>query len=338
MAKDLQSRKWQLTFNNPVEHGYSHEVIKERLALFSSLVYWCMSDEIGNEGTYHTHLFVVFSSAVRFTTIRNKFEGAHLEIVNGTSKQNRDYIRKEGKWADDDKSETNLSDTFEEYGEMPLESQGKRSDITKLYQMIKDGLDNYEIVEESPSYLLQLDKIEKTRQMIREKTYRQVWRDVETTYIFGESGAGKTRSVMEKYGYDQVYRITDYDHPFDSYNGQDIIVFEEFRSSLRINDMLNYLDGYPLYLPCRYMNRVACFTKVYIITNIPLEYQYVDVQNKYSEIWGAFLRRIKRVVQYIVFGPVNYDSLEEYFERNKPVDQKDLKDIYRELTEREVRA
>ncbi len=31
--------------------------------------------------------------------------------------------------------------------------------------------------------------------------------------------------------------------------GQDVIVFEEFRSSLKIQDMLNYLDGYPCELP-----------------------------------------------------------------------------------------
>ena len=80
---------------------------------------------------------------------------------------------------------------------------------------------------------------------------------------------------MEKYGYQNVYRVTDYDHPFDSYKGQDVIVFEEFRSSLKIQDMLNYLDGYPCELPCRYNNKLACFTKVYIITNISFNQQYI---------------------------------------------------------------
>lgn len=68
-------------------------------------------------------------------------------------------------------------------------------------------------------------------------------------YVCGVTGAGKTRGVMEKYGYDKVFRVTDYLHPWDSYKGQDVVVFEEFKSSLRIQDMLNYLDGYPLELP-----------------------------------------------------------------------------------------
>lgn len=62
--------------------------------------------------------------------------------------------------------------------------------------------------------------------------------------------------------------------------------------------MLNYLDGYPLQLPCRYSNITACFTKVYIVTNIPLFEQYKSVQEKHDETWKAFLRRINLVYDF----------------------------------------
>lgn len=55
MAKDSQSRKWQVTINNPQEKGYTHERLKETLAAMKSVIYWCMADEIGENGTYHTH-------------------------------------------------------------------------------------------------------------------------------------------------------------------------------------------------------------------------------------------------------------------------------------------
>lgn len=35
--------------------------------------------------------------------------------------------------------------------------------------------------------------------------------------------------------------------------------------------MLNYLDGYPLMLPSRYADKAACYTEVYLVSNIPLE-------------------------------------------------------------------
>ena len=116
---------------------------------------------------------------------------------------------------------------------------------------------------------------------------------------------------MDKYGYENVSRVTDYKHPFDNYKGQDIVIFEEFRSSLKIQDMLNYLDGYPLDLPCRYNNKIACFTKVYIISNLPLNDQYRDIQREYEETWKAFLRRIHKVMYFTSDG-IREMTVEEY--------------------------
>jgi len=109
--------------------------------------------------------------------------------------------------------------------------------------------------------MFNIEKLEIVRQTIKDEQFRNTWRDLEVTYVWGDTGTGKTRGIMEKYGYDKVYRVTDYSHPFDGYMGQDVILFEEFRSSLHLGDMLKYLDGYPVVLPCRYANKQACFTK-----------------------------------------------------------------------------
>lgn len=310
--KDTQSRKWQLTINNPDERGLTHESIKNRFIDLKALVYWCMCDEIGENGTYHTHLYMAFSGAVRFSTIKKYFEGAHFEMANGTSQQNRDYIRKEGKWAKDKKKETNLPDTFEEYGEMPIERQGSRNDLHDLYDMIRQGMTNFDIIDQCPEYMMNIDKIERCRQIVREEQNKNTWRDIEVTYIFGRSGAGKTRGVMEEYGYENVYRVTDYIHPFDAYKGQDVMLFDEFRSSLRIQDMLVYLEGYPLQLPCRYTNKIACFTKVFIISNLDLTEQYTTMQSEHKETWQAFVRRINKVKVYTGFLAEEYRTV-DYF-------------------------
>ena len=57
LFKNLQSRKWLLTVNNPSEKGYSHEFIKKALNELK-VAYWCMSDETGESGTYHTHIYM----------------------------------------------------------------------------------------------------------------------------------------------------------------------------------------------------------------------------------------------------------------------------------------
>ena len=79
-----------------------------------------------------------------------------------------------------------------------------------------------------------------------------------------------------------------------------------------------YCDIYPLQLPCRYVNKIACYEKVYIISNWELERQYEQQQTFDAETWKAFLRRIKRVITYDEDGTrTEYASVEEYMNRNK---------------------
>lgn len=320
MKNDTRSRKWQLTINNPVDKGYTHDFLKEKLKEFKNLVYWCMSDEVGENGTYHTHLFIACSGAVRFSTIQNRFKGAHFEMAKGTCAQNRDYVFKEGKWQGDKKQDTNLPDTHEEYGDCPIERQGQRNDLIDLYDMIKGGMTTFDILEENPEYMLQLDKIDRVRTIYLQSKYKSTRRlNLEVTYVYGVPGTGKTRNIMDFFGDENVFRITDYSHPFDNYQCQDVVVFEEFRGDLKIQHMLNYLDVYPLELPSRYTNKIACYTKVFIVTNISLEAQYEGVQ-KYKDTWNAFLRRIHKVIHYTKNSVDEY-TLQEYLDRDLvPID------------------
>lgn len=294
--KDIQSRKWNITINNPIDKGFTHDIIIERAKKFKSLVYMCLSDEEGS--TPHTHIYLHFSSAVRFSSIQKKYMGGHFELARGTALQNRDYIFKEGKWENDKKHGTKIEGTQFEYGDLPLEHQGKRTDLADLYDMIKEGMSDLDIIETNPYYITHLDKMDKVRKKIREEKFKNVFRDVDVTYIYGDTGTGKTRDIMLEFGYSNVYRVTDYKHPFDNYNGQDIIVFDEFRSSIPLGIFLMYIEGHPCILPSRYFNNVACYTKVFIVSNISLKKQYSNVQADEMESYMAFLRRIKYIKKY----------------------------------------
>lgn len=295
MPRKKSARKYLLTINNPQAHGFDHARIRSILAEFPGIDYWCMCDETGEQGTYHTHIYAAFRNSVMFDTVRSKFYGAHIDAAKGKHRENRDYIRKEGKWLDDAKHETNHPETFEEWGELPPDKTKAETQAEQIMQMVRDGKTNAEILEELPTAYNRLNHIEQARQTLLEAKYRNEWRNLSVTYIWGDTGAGKTRTVMDLYGYANVYRVMDYAHPFDNYKGQDVILFDEFRSQLPLSSMLGYLDGYPVELPCRYANKVACFTKVFIVTNIPLEQQYPNVQQNEPGSWAAFRRRIQAV-------------------------------------------
>lgn len=300
MKNDIQCRKWQLTINNPLEKGLSHEKIKEQLANLSSISYYCLADEIGLENrTPHTHIFIFSKSPIRFSTVKKQFPEAHIEKATGSVQENIDYINKEGKWKDDPKKDTSVVGTFEEWGEIPEEpGQGTRTDLILLYNLILMGKTNAEIIAQNPDLIVHLTKFDKLRADMLQDQYRDKFRSLDVVYVWGPTGTGKTRMVLEEHGYLNVYRTTDYNHPFDHYNSEPVICFDEFRSSLPISDMLNYLDGYPLALPARYANRIACYEKVYIISNIDLKDQYRYIQEEQSETFKAFLRRIHHVIEF----------------------------------------
>lgn len=320
MEDKTQSRKWLLTINNPKEHGFTHEQIKIILQSVKNISYWCMCDEIGQNNTYHTHLFIYRVNQMRFSQIKKLFPTAHIDYCRGTTQDNRNYIRKEGNYADSLKAETNLKETFEEFGECPEERQGARNDLTELYDMIKDGMSDYEILEVNPNYMKRLETIERTRQIVRFKEFKEKLReDIHVEYRYGASGTGKSRSIYDTYGFKNVYRITDSKYPFDGYSGQDVIVFEEFYSSdWKFKDMLNLLDIYPISLPCRYNNKQACYTKVFINTNVPIEKQYTEIQRESPGSWKAFCRRISCIKKFDADGHITeYHNMDEYLKRDE---------------------
>ncbi|MVB11979.1 hypothetical protein CAFE_27080 [Caprobacter fermentans] len=255
------------------------------------LKYWCMADEHGlKEQTPHTHVFFVANSPIRFSTVKGCFPTAHLDAACGTSEENRAYVQKTGKWKEDEKADTSIPGTFEEWGVLPIENPGQRTDWDIALAMLEDGHSAMDVIRVQTHLMRYRTTLEQVRQELIAEQFRDTFRILETTYIYGATGLGKTRFVMERYGYENVCQITGYQHGcFDKYQSEDVIVFDEFSSSLKIQDMNNLLDGYPLMLPCRYANRVACYTKAYIISNIPLEYQYANVRVETPTIWNAFI-------------------------------------------------
>lgn len=81
---------YQLTITAPIEKGYTHEHIIEILrSNFKTITYFCMADERGAQ--FHTHIYVVFASRVRFIMIKRHFQEAHIEKCRGSVSDNVNY-------------------------------------------------------------------------------------------------------------------------------------------------------------------------------------------------------------------------------------------------------
>ena len=209
-----QSRKWLITINNPIEHGFDHARIKAAVNDLPALLYWCMCDEKGDEcETLHTHVYFVCENGLTHTQVDARFPSFHRDIARGKSSENRAYVLKDGakfnKQPDGSYSYkdtgghlhegVNFSDTFEEGGEMPAERQGKSRDADIIVNMIKEGASNEEIVNAVASAYRDIEKVERVHSMYRDAQFKNCWRELEVTYIFGKTGSGKTRGVMDRY-------------------------------------------------------------------------------------------------------------------------------------------
>lgn len=299
-SNNTQSRKWLFTIQNPTKIGLTADYVHAILQGLLTLAYYCFCTEIASTGQEHMHIFIFSTSPIRFSTAKRRFPTAHIDKANGSCLENRTYLLKQGKWADTCKAETSVPGSFHEWGEMPSEGKEKNPAKAKLIEQLEAGLSTVQIIKENNNFAFKSNDINVLRETLLADKYMMENRDVNVTYIYGDSGVGKTRFVYDKHSPLDICRITNYGNKlnsvkFDAYHGQRVLVLDEYHSQIPLPELLNLLDIYPLYLPARYNDRVACYRDVYLISNIPLEAQYTDYQIHDKKTWNAFIRRISSI-------------------------------------------
>ena len=112
----------------------------------------------------------------------------------------------------------------------------------------------------------------------------------------GKTGAGKTRSVMDNV--DDPEDI--YIHPggqwFDGYDGQPIVLFDDYAGSeFKLQYLLKLLDRYPMQVPVKggFVSFVP--QEIYITSNLDPNDWY---KNAHQEHVSAMFRRFTNVVNF----------------------------------------
>lgn len=296
MKKEQKLRRVFLTWNNWQKDFETKEKAFDYFKELPHIKAFILGFEVGEKGTHHIQAVIQFNQQKRFSTLRNYFKNNHIERIHDFKKA-IEYCKKD-------------NDYFE-YGE--LTAQGQRTDIEQFTQAIIEGYSNMELLSEFPSQTQRyLNNIDKIRQMILAEHYSKELRDdIKVIFISGTAGSGKTRYIYDTYDISDIYRVSDYTNPFDNYQGQKILVLDEYSNQLNIQLLLNILDIYPMLLPARYNDKWACYEKVYIISN----YNYNQLFNMYNnEIKQAINRRIRYITPYITKDNVTevYSELDNF--------------------------
>ena len=179
---------------------------------------------------------------------------------------------------------------------------GQRNDLVALVQAIKDNMPYAELLENFPHHVLNMgDKIEKTRQNLIREEYKDKEREVHVTYIYGAEGTGKTTFPYRVLGlnYSDVFKVSNYKHTgkFDNYKAQNVILFDEWHGQIELTEMNDMLNGQPYDLPCRFNDRVACYTKAIFTSNYDMETAYKGELDKGKlPSFKGFKRRVKEII------------------------------------------
>ena len=260
-GKNTRHRRWFLTVPAEGEKGVSRDELEQALKPYSAYL-GQLEQGTGTNQYRHWQLVLVHSEPVRFSTLRRKLPTAHLEPVKNL-RAALAYVQKEDTRVEDEKPLVK--------GEIKAgPGQGHRSDLDELRRRILDGQETADELILSDSSAWRHSRLVGDLVGARDRSRQEgKLRDVQVRVIFGDTGTGKTSAAIEGLqAVGSVCRVTHWGTgTFDGYDGQASLVLDEFAGQPPLEELLTWLDRYPVALPARYRPRQAAFVRVVLCAN-----------------------------------------------------------------------
>lgn len=260
---DSRHRRWFLTVPAEGKKGVNRDELEQALEPYDAYL-GQLEQGTGTNQYRHWQLVLAHAEPVRFSTLRRKIPTAHLEPVRDL-RASLAYVQKEDTRVEDEKPLVK--------GEIkPGPGQGHRSDLDALRTRILDGAETVDglIMDDATAWR----HGRMTADLVAARDRARLGagtRNVEVRVIFGDTGTGKTSAAIEGLqALGSVCRVTHWGSgAFDGYDGQDALILDEFAGQPPIEELLTWLDVYPVALPARYRARQAAFVRVVLCANAP---------------------------------------------------------------------
>lgn len=265
--RSRQSFAWCFTINNPTDAD--REAV---LALKDFSRYLVCGNEVGEQGTPHLQGYCYLHSKKTMGGIGKLLKRAHLEIAKGDAMANYAYATKDG-------------DVFVLHGTAP--TPGCRSDLALA---TSDGLAGMRMVDvvSDPSCSYQAARMAALRLTYLEEKRSQM---PEVVWFWGNTGVGKSYGVMQAYPHPFIPKSFKW---WDGYDGQDVVLIDEFRGDwCKFHELLTLLDRLPYRVECKGGMRQLRATKMYITSCSHPAFVY---NGRTTEDLNQLFRRIKHVI------------------------------------------
>lgn len=228
-------------------------------------------------GRLHWQFFLIFSQRKRFQTVQRLLPGAHLEPARDLEKS-RDYCMK-----------------IESRIELPIETGEFPKKVTSLN--VVDLLRRsrpLDVLDQAPN----LWRSFRTLVTLHSALLRPRREATSGLLLFGATGTGKSRIAHH------IGRFLGTEHTFtadpalqwlDGYNGQPLIIVDEFRGTAPVSFLLRFIDRYPMMLPIKGGFVQMCATMVIFTSNLGLSEMYAGLDHP------TLLALHRRINSYLVY-------------------------------------
>lgn len=266
-----QARRWCFTLNNPTPEEEAELTCFED---WPHTKYGVFQYERGETGTLHAQGYVEFTTPKRLGAVKGMLERAHWEVARGSCEDNTKYCTKE---------EGRERGPFS-FGNKEASGQGKRNELVAVQEMLKRGADDREIAERFfGSWVRYHGAFREYRDMAVPKRNWPMF----VVCLCGPTGTGKSRAAFELAGDAYVQAGGEW---FDGYDGQRVVILDEFCGNLPWHFLLRLLDRNPMKVPVKGNFREFVARTVIITSNRRPE-EWYD-REKFGDVFGALFRRI----------------------------------------------
>ena len=217
----MSKRSYQLTLNE-IER---FESLKENLLKYKNINYILAGKEKApTTGHEHIHIYIQFTKPS--TLNKKKLEGAHIEKCFGSPEQNINYIKK--------------PDTviIFEQGEARLKKN------TTSFPTIKEVKEmTREEREELPLICYKAVNQINTEEANNIKPSEYFKEDIKVYYIWGPSGAGKTKKAIEIINEDEFNEVKYVNGFWIGTGSARVALYDDFRDShMKASEFINFID------------------------------------------------------------------------------------------------
>lgn len=262
-------------------------------------------------GKIHIQGYVEFKNQCRQSRAKEILglgASVHIEARRGSRDSAVSYCTKD---------ETRVSGPWRINGDkfLPGRGQGQRTDLDGISELVESGGGICDIAAEYPSGYIKYHRGIRDLLFVRRKN--QAWyRPVRVLVHYGAPGRGKTRGVYEfadRLG-ESVFSVSSNGNGklwFDGYDGEAVLLIDDFYGEIRYSEFLRLTDGYRLKIETKGGHDWANWKFIFITSNRDPRTWYRNVTDADPRASGALERRLHVIKEFLDEGEIVYHKGEE---------------------------